>query len=411
MSEKKFKNLRLKGNQYQLIKRLPKDIAEHTGRQFHIENLGTADIVHAGKLRARKLIELEDSWERIRQGVCDVDEEIAQQLRDMPKECDEDESSDRDTLLMYLSDLAEKRPDGEAWYKRITGQVVTVSYNTDRFLREAPAVATTQAARKAAIKRFELWLQDETSKPFVQTVTKKMAGDYASHLSGRGLAQKSVNSLLSYLSSYWKWMVRRGVAKANPWQGQQVSAKGKSRTRLAWTHEEVSHLLNNAPTKLLLHAIAIGALSGLRAGEIAALRVANCKDGVFDVLKGKTEAATRKVPIHSQLVGIVSSRIKERSDEDFLFAELAGKSKGLVKRFARYRTKLLGKIHEGQAEKTFHSLRHTFITERLRANCQKYLVEVVVGHVNEGVTVGVYHHGPSPDQLREVVEAAQLPSV
>ncbi|SFV34001.1 tyrosine-type recombinase/integrase [Hyphomicrobium facile] len=405
MPEKKLKYLRWKGNQYQFFKRLPKDVAEHSGKSFHVENLGTADAIQARKIVARKLIELEDRWDLLRQGVQDVDVAIAGEYRERP------DGYDKDTLNLVLLEQAHKKQNGRQWYRTVTGQAVTISFNVDRFLREAHAVETTQKARKAAITRFEHWLQEKRLETFVSSISRKVAGDFSSHLSNQGLAQKTVNGLIQYLSSYWKWMVRRGIAEANPWQGQQVSAKGKSKTRLAWSHDEVSNLLNNAPTKLLLHAIAIGAQSGLRAGEIAALRVSNCKDGVFDVLKGKTEAATRKVPIHSQLTEILSSRLQGRADEEFLFAELAGKSKGLVKRFAKYRTKLLGKNHEGQADKTFHSLRHTFITERLRANCQEYLVQAVVGHANEGVTVGVYHHGPSLDQLREVVEAAQLPSI
>ena len=119
------------------------------------------------------------------------------------------------------------------------------------------------------------------------------------------------------------------------------------------------------------------------------------------------------MPIHSQLSEIVASRVTGRSPDEFLFGELEGSSKGLVKRFARYRASLYGKsadIGQKQADKTFHSLRHAFVTDRLQAGCDLYLVQSVVGHVLQGVTLANYHHGATIEQLSKVVEVVSLPT-
>jgi integrase len=206
-------------------------------------------------------------------------------------------------------------------------------------------------------------------------------------------------------------MVRRGLVNENIWQGQQMSTKGSAKKRQAWTMREASSLIETAPTRLLKHAIAIAALSGMRASEITSLRAGDCRNGIFKVKvhePGKTDAATRHVPIHSYLGAIIESRLHGKHDADYLLHEVKGSSKGLVKRFARYRQQLYGK-QMGQADKTFHSLRHGFVTEALRADCDLYLVQYCVGHQPAGgVTLGVYHKGPSPEQLRKVVESVML---
>ncbi len=398
---KKTANLRLKGRQWQFVKKLPADVHAQVGKAWMVKNLGTADVLKAMRLRDRLLVELEQLVYSARMGVVDSEAAILGELEGLSPD-------DRQSIEHHLQDKAEARGDpdgGVEWYKRVTGQAVPISLHVDRFLRECPAVPTTQAARRSTIERFEVWLrQEKGGSSHLKAVSKKTAGAFASALTEQGLAQKTVNCHLSYLSSYWRWMVKRGLVEVNVWAGQQVVTKGSSRARLAWTLEEVADLVGRAPTRLLRHAIAIAALSGLRAGELTKLKVADCRDGVFNIRAGKTDAATRKVPIHSYLGAIIEARIASRRDDEYLLAELKGNPKGIVKRFARFRASAFGKT-EGQASKTFHSLRHTFVTEALRAGCDLYIVQSCVGHVPAGVTLSVYHKGPSIEQLRAVVES------
>jgi integrase len=172
---------------------------------------------------------------------------------------------------------------------------------------------------------------------------------------------------------------------------------------------EVVALIERAPTDLLHDAITIAALSGLRAGEIAALiKLFDCKDGMLTVHVGKSAAASRKVPIHSQLRSIIDNRAKTNRSGDYLLPELNGSAKSLVKQFARYRAQLHGKC-DGQAEKTFHSFGHHCIDERLKAGCDLYLVQELAGHKLQGVTLSHYYHGLSVEQMVGVVEAVRLP--
>jgi site-specific recombinase XerD len=54
-------------------------------------------------------------------------------------------------------------------------------------------------------------------------VDRRLAGRYVTHLPSEGLARKSVDSQVMHLSSYWRFLVRKGVAQENPWREQSVS--------------------------------------------------------------------------------------------------------------------------------------------------------------------------------------------
>ena len=163
-------------------------------------------------------------------------------------------------------------------------------------------------------------------------------------------------------------------------RGQQSGIRGAAKQRVAWTTPDIERLLNFAPNRLLQHVIAVAALSGLRASEIAALTVGSCKGGVFDVKKSKSPSGIRKVPIHSQLLDIVASRTEGKRDDELLFPEVRGDGKNLSKRFSMYRAKLYGKTNgNSQADRTLHSCRHYFVQQRLFASCDLYILESVVG--------------------------------
>ncbi len=131
-----------------------------------------------------------------------------------------------------------KGQDGVAWYKRVTGQVVPITMDVERYVKEKPAAETTQNARRSAITRFSKWLPN----PTLEAVDRRKAGSYVSKLVDEGLAPKSVNSQISHLSAYWRWLEKRGIVAVNPWMGQLVQNKVQTK-RLAWLMDEVVHLI------------------------------------------------------------------------------------------------------------------------------------------------------------------------
>lgn len=387
-------NLRLKGKQLQICRKLPKDVRQAFGAKTFVFNTGIADLLKAARIRDRLLAELDARVEAVRSAFQCTAADILTDLQTLDAES-----------RLVERELANVRY-GVALHRSIADQDVPLDKNIDRFVSESAVTDITKQARRFAIKRLCDWTHD----PSLRALSRRKAGEYASHLVSQGLAGKTINSQLSHLSAYWKWLIKRGLACENVCQGQQISTKGREKPRLAWTKVEVCKLIELAPTNLLKDVSAITALSGLRAGELAGMRVADCQEGMFNIRVSKSDAGVRTVPVHSQLVDTVAERMRAKKPDDYLFHEVNGSSKSLVKRFARYRASLYGKSDSGQADKTFHSFRHHFIDERLKAGVELRLVQLVVGHQPEGgVTTRVYGHGITDRRARTVVDAASLP--
>ncbi|WP_440982387.1 tyrosine-type recombinase/integrase [Shinella sumterensis] len=237
---------------------------------------------------------------------------------------------------------------------------------------------------------------------------------------------------------YWDFLIARGhVTGANPWAGQTLPdrsrrvERGDERDERAFTEAEIKTLLYSSypprmqeKFKQQIHDVMrIAALTGMRVGEIVTLWVEECpiaEDGAgyFDIRQGKTAAAARRVPMHSDLLEIVKRRSKGKRPQDWLFDELANeRDPGDVfgKRFRQYRLKLMvDDVQPGKRRSliNFHSFRRWFVTQAERAGVPESTISSVVGH-EEGrrsITFGTYSEGPAWQQMRACVDAIKLPT-
>ena len=173
--------------------------------------------------------------------------------------------------------------------------------------------------------------------------------------------------------------------------------------------------------------------------EIAQLRVVDCAASAFTVHKGKTPAARRSVPIHPELAELVKRRSDGKADTAFLFEELgegAPKARGggyaspakrgtgkaaavmprsaaVSKRFGRFIRRIdVAEVVKGKRRSlvNFHSFRRWFTTKAEQAGQPVHVIEAVMGHKRQGMTLGRYSGGPSEEQRRAVVEAVRLPA-
>ena len=213
---------------------------------------------------------------------------------------------------------------------------------------------------------------------------RDIAAGAATPVSLHGLAQRSASVAIARvvaLRSYWTWLEARGHLPEdarNPWQGlgPKVRAGGSGvsgEKERAFTAREVGLLVSRA-TGLLRDFILAGALSGMRREELGKLRVKDTVGGVFVIRSGKSEAAARRVPIHSGLAPTVERLAEGKSPDAWLF-DLPGEGKrygdrteAIGKQFMRHR-RACG-LQDGEARRSllnFHSLRRAFITLAINA--------------------------------------------
>jgi integrase len=157
------------------------------------------------------------------------------------------------------------------------------------------------------------------------------AGYVSEALLPSGRDPVTLGKLVRSLSSYWTWMQRRGLLPEdgrNPWSGQAPQKVARDVTGIeaerAFTDGEVAKLLTSPPSTTLGDFIQVGALTGMRREEIGRLKVADCVGGIFVVQMGKTDAAIRRVPIHSDLAALVERRSAAKPFDAYLFDDRQG---------------------------------------------------------------------------------------
>ena len=200
------------------------------------------------------------------------------------------------------------------------------------------------------------------------------------------------NNYLSELSSIWKAL----PMLKNPW-GEHLRQRLEVESKKPFTIEQVRELLafcrkNNE--RFWHTAILISYYTGLRLKDVVMLdRSQVTPDGFLDLIPAKTERTQKRVriPIRpelaAELAGIELKSLKYFFPEE---VETYTRSRGILTvRFGR----LLKKAGMSGTGYGFHSLRHTFITEALKAGISLKHVQAVVGHTSAELTEGTYYHG------------------
>lgn len=308
-----------------------------------------------------------------------------------------------------------------------TGRRVPVAAELERFLQNkrgktGEPLSTRYISRiKRAVRDLGAWLALRPEGDNLAMVTRYVAGRYAEHLGETCPTAQTASSLLTALSSYWRWMVRRGVIEENPWTDQSPETKASSgdAEKRPFTDAEITKLLTGDTYSTLHDMMRIAALSGMRINEIGRLTVADCQDGSFNIRKAKTKAGVRRVPIHSALTPLVARRVVGKRLDQFLIEELAARKDHTSdragkasERFTAYRRALgiePAKPGQRQADADFHSFRRWFITKAEQAGQPESTIQAVVGQKRPSLAFGTYSGGPSDPQFTAVVESVRLP--
>jgi len=163
----------------------------------------------------------------------------------------------------------------------------------------------------------------------------------------------------------------------------------------------------------------IGIYTGARLNEICQLAVGDVRvvDGVwcFDLNEEgdgkslKTGSSKRLVPVHSQLLkrGLLGFVQGVRDDGHHrLFHTLTYDPKNKWGRALGrwFNDRFLEKLSIKTRHLSFHSLRHSMVTELSQAGVDEPLVKSIIGHKRSGVTGGVYLKGYKTEQTRDALE-------
>ncbi len=216
----------------------------------------------------------------------------------------------------------------------------------------------------------------------------------------RGLAPRSLASLLSAWRGLYRWLVRHKGYRANPVEGVRAPKPGR-RLPKALSVEQVQRLLEAGEdaTPAAARDRAMFELlysSGLRLAELVSLDVG---DGRLDLKAGEVTvtgkgAKTRTVPVGARARAALEAWIGVRAQlaaplEKALFVGARGRriAPGVVERELRKlaaRQGVPGRLHP-------HMLRHSFASHVLQSSQDLRAVQEMLGHASIATTQ-VYTH-------------------
>lgn len=398
------RNLKLRGRQYYLVKRVPSDLIKLVGRSLIQEALKTGDVREARRLRDVRLIALERDWHLLRLKLAAPErlpDEFLRRAMEIRQASDlstgeRAELANDLAMEVYTADLVSRgydpdRLDEEAPKSEVASLAYNLAMRSYADIAEAGEAYLAESELKDTTKKlyegvFKLTAKEVTGSP--SSIDKETARAFLTKVLKSGTKSK-INNYVAALSSLWKHLELDPTIWTKP-KGKPGKATNQ---RAGWTDEEVHKLIEAASGSLRL-AIRIAAYTGARQGEIASLVYDAEKDHIV-IVEEKTESGRRRFPcpdaIRTDVIEWVRAPMKKQAISDGFFRLRVGAVEQTI-------------LVDGKPyQRVFHSFRHTVITKLVEADVAEPMIQRIVGHARKGVTQGVYAKVIDPERLREYV--------
>jgi integrase len=409
-----------KGGRLYATLKVPADVQEKIGRKRWTVTLQT-DSVHEANRKAPRIVA---AWQR-----------LIDKARGVPVDSvEKDEAWFRQALV---------NSTGTAMTAELLEQIEDMAHDTAPTSEDDPqgtpevqeAVAFYQAASGTGTDvHLEDWLStlSDTQKavdekrsnvlslaaefPSVPQVTPIAIQKYVLRLHAEGLAPATLKKRLSAWRRYWKYLKSIGVTEGGPevfTVDVPKASKKNGDERLPFDPEAIPALLEASQEDRDLHdLIRMAAYTGARIEELCSLMVTDVdlKKGTITITDAKSQAGNRIVPIHKELVGLMTVRVGNRERGRLVSSLKPNKygdySNAIGKRFGRLKKAMgYGPRH------VFHSIRKTVATLLERANVPENVAADLVGHDKPTMTYGLYSGGADLKLLKEAVAKIEYPEV
>lgn len=193
---------------------------------------------------------------------------------------------------------------------------------------------------------------------------------------------------------------------------KKLRSTPKGEERKAFLPTDVVMLYNRVEgDNQLQDLIKLAAFTGCRISELTNLLKDNVHDAYLDITKAKTEAGVRQVPIHNKIRQLLA-RLLDESKGDYLLDGLntdrhGDRSKTIGRRFSRKKTQW-----GFNNTYTFHSIRHTVITQMAHAGISELIIASIVGHEipNATMSFGTYTKGATHNMMLDALEKVNYPT-
>jgi len=282
----------------------------------------------------------------------------------------------------------------------------------------------------------------------VKEVTPLQYQNLLDELKADGSAKRTIEMLHEACNMMFRKAVQLEIIKTNPTLLAEIPAFPQTVEQLENEDELPKYLEKEELAKLLntakeygdpqgYHALFILAYTGMRIGELCALKISDIDEinkqinitktlydrkGLrkFELNTPKTKSSIRKIDVSSTVIGIIKKQEKWRNEykiaqrkkfynnEQFVFInnkQLPGYP-APIKQFETFMKIILEEAGLSNAL-TPHSLRHTYTSLMAEAGVELPAIQRLLGHRNDSVTRDVYLH-VTKAKKREAVDKLDL---
>ena len=397
--------LRHVANRYFACHDIPRDCIAKLGRgRRFFQKLETSD---KGEARIR-LAHLEAQWlDMIRQARGQAEGTSAWAARLFGTQYRAAPPAERVEIFEFAQ--SELGPVDRAEFDDLTLAPLRLTTHIDAYVRSLSLEQKTIDERVARIRKFA------AACPLIPDITRDAVKAWAT-AQLQDMAAASVVRGMTDLRGYWIWLHDEKIATANRDAFDKIKlpkapakpddAEDDDDGRVPFSTADILRLLDAAKNDAPLHAaITLAMWTGCRLGELTALKAehVDMAGGSFRVVKAKSKAGRRIVPIHSKLRPILARMLKASTDS-YVIAGLKAQKYGkrsnpLSKRFGTLKTAM------GFGEEyVFHSIRKTVATLLENANVREGVAADILGHKKKTMTYGLYSGGSSLALKQEAIE-------
>jgi integrase len=337
-----------------------------------------------------------------------------------------------------------KRPDSKYWWYEFDFNGRTIRESSK--VTNKKAANDIEAARRTELAKGEVGIKDKGPVPTVREFTEKdflpyvdekhkakpntvryyhsgaamflpvlgtlpldaITDEHAAQLAARftHLSPSTVNCALRALRRMLN--VAKSWGKVDGWADITLAKGERQRNRVLSDEEIKSYLAACAPDWKAVATIMLG--TGMRPDEVFSLRWENLEPedraGVVSIVKGKTDAAKRKLPMVAAVYDALSARHKAQGEpkEGWVFptsSECGHQTTGKT----AHATAL-----ENSGVKAFepYCLRHTAATRLAESGCDIFTLKTILGHSSVTITQRYVH--PQAKAVRAAFGSHEVPT-
>jgi len=398
-------------NTYSAYLQIPKDVRHHFGKRAFTKSLGTGneDIAKA------KAMPLVVQWKAdIAEARGKPAPDLLEYLASMRETLADKTMSEgaREGLEFELIDTLESKAepaDQVRLFKETTGQLTVFDAYLDDYIKDRAVEAKTKAKDEHAIKKFS------NHCDYIQNVDKRSVREFVKGLyqDGQGVSVRTIRDNLSTLAVYYRWLLDEEIidGQINPFKDVRLPAENRKvkaeEVRLAFNVQDVQRLnkaIMSGRNDDLKHLFKMAIYTGCRIEELCSLSPEFVTSNTIQIVKAKTKAGNRIIPIHSKLRPLMKELKALSAGQQFILPNLIPNKYGVrsaqpSKNFGRVKTKM-----GFDKRYVFHSLRGTVATQLEQAGVEEAIASSLLGHQKKTMGYGLYSDGSSMNQMREAVE-------